>query len=104
MPQQDSKTITVKILDKEYQVKCAVDEVEALRKSAAYLDEQMRSMRSGSAVIGLERVAVMASLNIANNLLRQADQADHSRREDDEQLKRLAAKLDQAISRLSAHT
>ena len=103
MPQEDSRTISVKILDKEYQVKCLAGEVDALRKSASYLDEQMRAMRSNSSVIGLERIAVMASLNIANEMLKQADETTHVVESNDARLKQLAAKLDQAISRLSAH-
>jgi len=62
-------TVTVKILDKEYQVSCPQDEVEALTSSARYLDQQMRQIRETGKVFGIDRIAVMAALNLANELL-----------------------------------
>jgi cell division protein ZapA len=62
-------TVSVKILDKEYQVSCQQDEVEALAASARYLDQQMRQIRESGKVFGLDRIAVMAALNISNELL-----------------------------------
>ena len=60
------RTVTVSILDKEYQVSCGADEVAALKRSASYLDEKMREIKSGASVLGLDRIAVMAALNIAH--------------------------------------
>ena len=68
-----SNTITVKILDKEYQVACPEDQEADLIVSAKYLDKQMRSIRETGKVIGLERIAVMAALNISYELLHAAD-------------------------------
>ena len=65
----ESTTVSVKILDKEYQVSCQKDEVEALSASARYLDQQMRQIRESGKVFGLDRIAVMAALNISNELL-----------------------------------
>ncbi len=62
-------TASVKILDKEYQVSCPQDEVDALTASARYLDQQMRQIRESGKVFGLDRIAVMAALNLANELL-----------------------------------
>lgn len=66
-----NETVIVKLLDKEYQVACPPGQQEALSKSAQYLDKQMRSIRSNGKVIGLERIAIMAALNISNELLLQ---------------------------------
>jgi cell division protein ZapA len=66
----DSTTVSVRILDKEYQVSCQREEVEALSASARYLDQQMRTIRESGKVFGLDRIAVMAALNISNELLR----------------------------------
>ena len=65
----DAKTVTVSILDKDYQVSCQAYEVPALQRSAEYLDKKMREMRENSNVFGLDRVAVMAALNLTNELL-----------------------------------
>jgi len=67
-------TVSVKILDKEYQVSCQQEEVEALSASARYLDQQMRQIRETGKVFGLDRIAVMAALNLANELLQKRDQ------------------------------
>ena len=62
-------TATVKILDKEYQVACPEEQEAELLTSAKYLDKQMRKIRNSGKVIGLERIAVMAALNISFELL-----------------------------------
>ena len=69
-------TVSVRILDKEYQVSCSEEEVEALTASARYLDGQMSQIRDTGKVFGLDRIAVMAALNIANELLHQKGQAE----------------------------
>lgn len=65
----DVTTISVTILDKDYQVSCPVDEVDALTASARYLDQQMAEIRESGKVLGSDRIAVMAALNIANEFL-----------------------------------
>ena len=70
-----SKTLSVSILDKQYQVSCAEEEVAALQKSAAYLDQKMREMKEASNVFGLDRLAIMAALNLTNDLLAQSEKA-----------------------------
>ena len=59
----------VKILDKEYRIACEPDEVEGLKSSAQYLNDQMRLIRDKGSVIGSDRIAVMAALNITHELL-----------------------------------
>ena len=61
--------VSVKILEKEYQVACPEDQVEALTASARLLDRQMSEIRDTGKVFGLDRIAVMAALNIANELI-----------------------------------
>ena len=62
-------TLNIKIMDKEYKISCPADEEDALKRSAHYLHEQMMEIRSTGKVVGVDRVAVMAALNIANDLL-----------------------------------
>jgi cell division protein ZapA len=61
--------ICVRILEKEFRVACSESQELALRDAAQYLDKQMRLIRQSGRVIGLERIAVMAALNITNELL-----------------------------------
>ena len=67
-------TLTIQILDKSFQVSCPVEERAALAESARYLDEKMRGIRSSGSIIGMERIAVMAALNIAHDYLRSEQQ------------------------------
>lgn len=62
-------TVTVTILDQHYQVSCPPEQREALLDAGRYLDEQMRLIRSRGRVIGIERIAVMAALNMSFDLL-----------------------------------
>ena len=61
--------VSIRILDKEYQVACPASERTDLLDSAEILNEKMREVRDGSGVVGLDRIAVMAALNMANDLL-----------------------------------
>jgi cell division protein ZapA len=91
-----ANTVTVKILDKDYQVTCPPEQEAELVVSAKYLDKQMRSIRDSGKVIGLERIAVMAALNISYELLQASDQADSSQSGGDA-LKRLGRRVDDAL-------
>ena len=62
--------VNIKILEKEYQISCPVSERVALLNSAELLNAKMREIRDSGKVIGLDRIAVMAALNMANELLR----------------------------------
>ena len=52
-------------MQREFTVACPEEETDELVEAAAYLDKQMRSSRETGKVIGLERIAVMAALNIS---------------------------------------
>ena len=61
--------VSVRILEKEYQVSCPVSERTDLLDSAEMLNAKMREIRDSGRVVGLDRIAVMAALNMANDLL-----------------------------------
>jgi cell division protein ZapA len=94
-----ANTITVKILDKEYQVACPQEQEAELAVSAKYLDKQMRGIRDSGKVIGLERIAVMAALNISYELLQASEQSD-AKPGGDDALRRLNRRLDDALHNL----
>ena len=91
MSQQN--TVTVKILDKEYQVACPVEQESELISSDKYLDKQMRGIRDTGKVIGLERISVMAALNISFELLQGSRQGEP----ESESVAHLNRKLDDAL-------
>ncbi|MFP5430210.1 MAG: cell division protein ZapA [Gammaproteobacteria bacterium] len=72
----ETSTLEVFILDKSYRINCPENEQESLRASAQYLDRKMREIRSSGKIIGLERIAVIAALNIAHELLSASQKAE----------------------------
>ncbi len=65
--------VNVKILEKEYQISCPAEERKALIDSAELLNSKMREIRDSGKVVGLDRIAVMAALNLANDLISVGD-------------------------------
>ncbi len=61
--------VSVQILDKEYLVACQPDEKDTLLESSRHLDQKMREIRDSGKIIGTDRIAVMAALNITHELL-----------------------------------
>ena len=64
-----TKTLDVKILDRELRVACPEDERAELLDAVAYLDKKMREIRDAGKIASVERIAIMAALNIAHELL-----------------------------------
>ena len=62
--------ISVRLLDREYQVACPSEERADLLDSAEYLDGKMREVRDAGKVVGLDRIAVISALNLANELIK----------------------------------
>jgi len=90
--------VSVRILDKEYQVACPASERTDLLDSAEILNQKMREIRDSGRVVGLDRIAVMAALNMAHELL------DHKSSKDDYQhliskrIRALQDKIDIALN------
>jgi len=66
---ESAKTIDITILGRSYKVACEDGERDALTRTAAYLDGKMSEIRKAGKISGTERIAVMAALNIAHELL-----------------------------------
>lgn len=89
-------TIAVLILDHEYQVRCDEIEVNDLIASARQLDARMRDVHDGGKVFGLDRIAVIAALNIAHDNLRLRSQLDAL----DGDLAQLTSRVEGALTEL----
>ena len=73
MTHQDQARVSVRIMDKEYVVACPYDERSALLDAAEFLNARMREIRDTGKVVGLDRIAVMAALNLAHEYLKGKD-------------------------------
>lgn len=93
-----SNTVTVHILDKEYCIACPADERSNLESAARYLDGKMREIRGGGKVIGADRIAVMAALNITHDLLHKQQRLDREANSTREQVRDLLDRVDHALT------
>lgn len=64
-----AQTLDVTLLGRSYRVACRDDEREALLQAVAYLEGKMNEIKQAGKVAGTERIAVMAALNVAHELL-----------------------------------
>ncbi|MBA4381481.1 MAG: cell division protein ZapA [Sideroxydans sp.] len=69
MSTQKTSSLDVNILDREFRVACPEDERAELQDAVAYLDKKMREIRDTGKIASVERIAIMAALNIAHELL-----------------------------------
>lgn len=92
-----ASTVVVKILDREYQISCPPSEQDALLKSARYLDENMRKIKARGTIHGLEKISVMAALNITHELIQKNRQINESRHSNAQKIKYLEDKIDHAL-------
>jgi len=93
----EKTAITVEILGKRYSVACPEDQVEALLQSAHYVDGKMREIRDSRRVVGLDRIAVMAALNISHELLTEHGQAVDYKQTLEMKMRHLTESLDEAM-------
>lgn len=92
------KGICVRILEKELRIACPPNQESALRDAAQYLDGQMRKIRQTGRVIGLDRIAMMAALNITNELLTMRNRLSPAEENFLERIKELQDKIDTVLA------
>ena len=89
--------VNVKILDKEYQISCKADEKAALLDSAELLNSKMLEIRDSGKVTGLDRIAVMAALNMANELLLARGHGEHLETDDAGRIQAMRERVESAL-------
>jgi cell division protein ZapA len=65
----DSKGMQVSIMGREFRVACEPDEQKALLQAVDYLNRKMQEIKDQGKVTGMDRVAIMAALNISHEFL-----------------------------------
>lgn len=90
--------VSVYILDKEYRVVCREGEQDGLRASAQYLDRRMREIRQSGRIVGADRIAVMAALNITHELLEQRTTQGHGEQVLSQRIQSLQEKIEGALN------
>ena len=95
---QQIAQVSVRILDKEYQVACPADERTDLLDSAEILNSKMREIRDSGRIVGLDRIAVMAALNMANDLIHAQARDQQLEGDISQRLKSISDRVDNALS------
>ncbi|MFT7688261.1 MAG: cell division protein ZapA [Candidatus Azotimanducaceae bacterium] len=96
----DVKTVSVSILGKDYQVSCKPDEIASLMQAAQHLDQKMKEIKTAGSILGLDRIAVMAALNISNDYLAETKKNETIKDHQEIEIKSLSSKLDTALNKL----
>ncbi|MEE9398133.1 MAG: cell division protein ZapA [Methylococcales bacterium] len=94
---EDTLSTNLQIMGKDFRISCTEDEKDLLMSSARHLDKKMREIRDTGRVIGLERIAVMAALNITHEYMQLRDENDYLSTGLNQRIKTLQAKLDEQM-------
>lgn len=91
-------TVSLNISGKEYRVSCSENEREGLESSARLLNEKMQSIKQSGRIVGLERIAVMAGLNIAHDFVTEGQKKTGTSLDISDKINALQNKLDFAVN------
>jgi cell division protein ZapA len=96
---KDSARVNVRIMEKEYLVACPHEERSALLDSAELLNTRMREIRDSGKVVGLDRIAVIAALNLANELIKLQNRDQRSEAELGNRVRALRDRIEGELTR-----
>jgi cell division protein ZapA len=91
--------VSVRILEKEYQVACLPEERSELLDSAEFLNAKMREIRDNGNIVGLDRIAVMAALNLSHELLKLRNRDIEEHNETGRKVRQLRERVESALQK-----
>jgi cell division protein ZapA len=98
-PRDAVRPLSVRILEKEYIVACEPHERTELLDSAEILNKSMREIRDSGKIAGLDRIAVMAGLNLAHEVLRLRARANGAEHDTGHRIKALRERVESALEK-----
>ena len=93
----EAKPTSITILDKEYLIACSDEERDLLNDAARLLNERMQEVKTSGKIIGSERIAVLAALNIAHEMLAYKNENEGYTSNIDGIIRRIQGKIDNAL-------
>jgi cell division protein ZapA len=93
-----SEPVNIRVLDREYTVGVSADERDSLVAAAKLLDTRMREIRGANRMAAIDRIAVLAALNLAHELQQVRDDSGRQDRELSRTLEDLQQKLESAVA------
>jgi len=94
---QSPNTVTVKLLDKEYALSCPPGAEQGLIEAGEHLNAKMSDIANSGKLLGLERIAIMAALNLSYDNLN----STHSENESNEEIATLISTIDKTLAKFS---
>lgn len=91
--------VSVRILEKEYQVACLPEERSELLDSAELLNAKMREIRDGGNIVGLDRIAVMAALNLSHELLKLRNRGDAAQNDVGRKVRQMRERVESVLAK-----
>ena len=96
---QKPSSVNIRVLDKDYTIACPEGEETPLLTSADLLNKKINEIKDRGSIIGSERIAVMAALNLAHEFLN-ANAASSNLNQVDEKISSLKEKIDSALGQI----
>lgn len=96
----NATAVSVSILGKQYPIACSPKEKDELLASARYLNQKMREIRDQGRIVGLDKIAIMAALNIAHERTQVQLENRSSPESFSDRLKGLGQKIDALLKRI----
>lgn len=90
--------VSVRIMDRDYLIACPAEERDALQDSARHLDRKMKEIRDSGKIVGAERIAVMAALNLTHELLQNRDLREGQNQSISARIRSLQEKIELALN------
>jgi cell division protein ZapA len=99
LSERDVRPLSVRILEKEYIVACSPEERTDLLDSAEFLNGRMREIRDSGKIVGLDRIAVMAALNLAHEVITMRARETGSEQELGHRLKSMRERVETSLQK-----
>jgi cell division protein ZapA len=94
----EARSVQIAIMGREFRVSCAEQEQAGLLQAVDYLNKKMLEIRDGGKIIGLERIAIMAALNIAHEMLSSKGKGGFDMGDVKRRMARMETVIDQAMA------
>lgn len=94
---KEEMSTTIEMLGRVYQIKCEEKEIDSLQRAAQFLEDKMRNIRDSGKVLSIDRIAVLAALNIAHQYLALEIQNNNLQKMLEQRLLELQKKLETAL-------
>lgn len=96
--QTASKPVTIHILGAEYHVSSPPEQVEALEAAARELDRRMREIKASGNMVGTERIAVMAALNVTYELHQKSGFSSEQAKQTNDRINQLTHDIERVLA------